>query len=575
MDRSDLLKVAKKPSDLEGTPLERRSFMKMLQVGGALTLGPSLAGCTGDGNNSGTGTQGGSGTGTGSSSVSAPEELVIARPSDADLLDPHRTQLSASSQVMSLIYDGMILMDADRNFHPMLGNGFEISDDGTEWTIEFNVDSGIKFHNGDDFTVDDVVFTFERFMEKSFLRSWAAGSLQGVEKVDNKSVKFSFKQPYAFFQSHTSANSYFGIIPENLGGKSAEEFGQNPIGTGPYKLDEWVKGERITLVRNDDWTTPTYEIIEAEDPPLPRKITWQVIPSATPRVQGLLTGDIDALTNVPARKRKQVQDSDSANLHSEIGGTIYYVPLHNGLAPTNDINVRKAIAHAIDKKRIVQDIFYGAGKVNHSPMPAGFPAWAGPAVKDQVGYAYDPEKAKQILADAGWEQGSGDYRQKDGTPLELEMIAPNAPPAMLQSSEEVAAMLGNVGINVNLRTMGPNASIVEMQKGNAHATFSGIGWFTADIMQFMLSSGLAGASNLQFLKDDEVDQYLAQAGKTLNEEERAQIYQDLQLRVMELCATVPIMTPAEENAIRSEFTGYHNVGGAAGAIWLDVGLKNE
>lgn len=559
MDRRDDITVATEPSDLEGTALDRREFMDMLKVGGALTLGPSLAGCLGGGGED----------------DNVPEEFVIARPSDADLLDPHQTTDAGASQVMSLLYDGMIRMDGDRNFDEMLGKGFEVSDDGTEWTIEFNVDSGITFHNGDEFTVDDVVFTFERFLEQSLIRSWAAGSMQGVEKVDDRRVKFTFEEPYAFFESHAAANSYFGILPEDLGGKSAEEFAQSPIGTGPYELEEWVKGEQITLARNDDWETPTYDVVEADDPPLPRKIVWRVIPSATPRVQGLLTGEVDALTGVPPRKREEIDSADEADLHSAIGGAIAYVPMHNELAPTDNVTVRKAIAHAIDKERIVNDIYNGAGKVNHSPMPAGYPAWAGDTVREEVGYAYDQERSRELLAEAGWEDTGGDYREKDGETLELSMITPNAPPATLQSSEEIAAMLGEVGINVDLSTTQPNTAYTDMAQGETHLMFASLGWFTADVMQFMLSSALAGASNLQFLKDDQVDQYLNEAARTLDDEKRADLYEQMQLRVMELCATVPIMTPAEETGIRSEYTGYHYLQGAAGRIWLDVRLEDE
>lgn len=560
MDRSDQIKIAEKPEDLRGTPLERREFMSMLKAGGALALGSSLAGCAGGG---------------GDSNSDVPEELVIARPSDADLLDPHQTTDANASRVMSLLYDGMILMDGDRNFQEMLGKGFEVSDDGTEWTIEFNVDSGITFHNGDEFTVDDVVFTFERFLEKSLIRSWAAGSMQGVEKVDDRRVKFSFEEPYAFFDSHAAAISYFGILPEDLGGKSDEEFAQEPIGTGPYELEEWVKGERITLARNDDWKTPTYDVVESNDPPVPEKIVWQVIPEATPRVQGLLSGEVDALMGVPPRKRENINSSEEATLHSNTGGSIYYVPMHNELEPTNDVTVRKAIAHAIDKERIVSDIYNNAGSINYSPMPASYPSWAGETVREEVGYEYDLDRAREFLSEAGWEESGGDYREKDGETLELSMITPNAPPATLQSSEEIAAMLGEVGINVGLTTTQPNTAYTEMAKGETHLMFASLSWFTADVMQFMLSSALAGASNLQFLKDDQVDQYLNEAARTLDDEKRANIYEQMQLRVMELCATVPLMTLAEETAVRSEFTGYDYLEGAASSIWLDMRLEDE
>lgn len=565
----DHIQVAKKPSDLKGTALDRREFLRMVQVGGAITLGPSLAGCT---------ESGGSGpadsTGTGEPDRAAPEELVIAHPQDANLLDPHKTTYSSASQVMSLLYDGMVRMDEGHETKPALGNGFEWNDDGTEAVIEFNIDSGITFHNGDDFTVDDVVFTFERFLEESLLRSWAIGTLQGVEKVNDRKVKFKFEEPYAFLEPHTAVNSYYGILPKDLAGKSADEFARNPVGTGPYKLESWVQDEKIVLTRNEDWKVPTYDAVESDDPPVPKKITWQVIPSATPRIQGLLSGDIDVLTGVPTQERQQIKESNKADLHSHKGISIVYVPMHNELPPTDDVKVRKAIAHAIDKERVVQDIYNGAGQVNYSPMPASYPSWASDTVKEQVGYVYDPAKAEQFLSDAGWEEGSGDYRQKDGETLTLKMVSPNAPPSTLQTSKEVASMLGEVGIKVDLTTSKVTTAYSTMREGNTHLITAGLGWMTADVMQFMLSSAVAGSSNLQFLKDDKVDQYLNQAAKTIDQEKRAELYKKMQLRVMEVCATVPIMTPNEETAVSSELEGYNYIPGSAGNVWLDIHKKN-
>jgi peptide/nickel transport system substrate-binding protein len=573
MHGSDQVKIAEDPEDLKGTPLDRREFVDMLKVGGAMALGPSIAGCT-EGNGS---PETGPGTGTdtddGTPSRSDPDELVIAQPSDADLLDPHRTQRASSSYVMSLVYDSLVSMDGDRTLQPSLGQGYEVSDDQTEWTIELNVDSGITFHDGSEFTVDDVVFTFERFLNQSLL-PWAVGSLQGVEAVDDRRVTFTFEEPYAFFDAHTAYSSYFGILPQDLGGASADEFGQNPVGTGPYQFEEWVKGEQITLTRNEDYETPTLDVVEAEDPPRPERIVWQVIPSATPRIQGLLAGDVDVLLPVPPQSRSRVQDSSEAEFYSFAGTSISFLAPHNGLAPTDEQAVRKAIAHAIDRERIVEDIYNGAGEVNHSPMPIGHEPWAGDVIREEIGYPYDPEQARQLLADAGWET-SGDYRARDGTQLRLSMVTPNAPPTTLQSSEEIVAMLGNVGINVNLTTTQPTQAIAQMAQGETNLINSSLGWGTPDVMQFMLASPYAGASNLQFLQDGQVDQYLNEAAATLDADERADIYEQMQRRVMEICATVPIMSPTIDVAHRSEYGGYHYLQGSTGHVWTDIYVENE
>jgi peptide/nickel transport system substrate-binding protein len=335
-----------------------------------------------------------------------------------------------------------------------------------------------------------------------------------------------------------------------------------------------VKGEQITLTRNEDYETPTLDVVEAEDPPRPERIVWQVIPSATPRIQGLLAGDVDVLLPVPPQSRSRVQDSSEAEFYSFAGTSISFLAPHNGLAPTDEQAVRKAIAHAIDRERIVEDIYNGAGEVNHSPMPIGHEPWAGDVIREEIGYPYDPEQARQLLADAGWET-SGDYRARDGTQLRLSMVTPNAPPTTLQSSEEIVAMLGNVGINVNLTTTQPTQAIAQMAQGETNLINSSLGWGTPDVMQFMLASPYAGASNLQFLQDGQVDQYLNEAAATLDADERADIYEQMQRRVMEICATVPIMSPTIDVAHRSEYGGYHYLQGSTGHVWTDIYVENE
>ncbi|MFH5797176.1 ABC transporter substrate-binding protein [Haladaptatus sp. CMAA 1911] len=566
MDPNDEITVAEAPTDLKGTALDRREFIDMLKVGGTMLLGTSLAGCSGNGGN---GTDGGAVAG----GVTVPEELVIALPSGPDLLDPHQTTDNGASYVMALLYDSMVQMDGDRNIRESLGKGYEISDDGTEWTIEFNVDSGITYHNGDEFTVDDVVFTFERLRDQSLI-PWAVGSLQNVEKVDDRRVTFQFEKPYAFFDIHTAYSSYFGILPEDLAGASKEEFAQNPVGTGPYRLEEWVKDEHLTLARNDDYETPVLDVVEADDPPRPKRIVFQVIPSTTPRTQGLLTGDVDVVLPAPTKDRAKLQESDEAAFHSFSGTSIRYLAPHNGLPPTDDRRVRQAIAHAIDRERIVDDIYKGAGEVNYSPMPVGQGPWAGETVLEEIGYEYDPDKSRQLLEDAGWEQ-DGDSRAKDGKRLKLSMVTGNAPQPLLQSSEEIVAMLGEVGFDVDLTTTQSNQASVQMAQGETNLLNTGLGWGTPDVMQFMLASPYAGASNVQFFKDDKTDQYLNEAASTLDDAERANIYEKMQLRVMELCGTIPIMSPSIEIALSSKLGGYHYLEGSTGHMWSDIYVKDE
>ncbi len=571
-DMTDHAKAVRTPEDLRGTALDRREYLRLLGGGSALVLSSSLAGCTGSGGSGGdTGGNSSDGASGSSGSGSVPEELVLARAGDSEALDPHVTTASYSEQVMSLIYDPLVTMDFEGNFSPGLGKEWQVNDAGTEWTIELN--DGISFHNGDAFTADDVVFTYNRLLNKPALLKWAVGPMSGVEATGENSVTFTFDEKYAPWNTYSSYGGYFGIIPRGPVEADEDAFAANPVGTGPYKLDEWVRGDHITLTRNDEWSTPHSPEIESEDAPLPKKITFRVIPEELPRVQALLSGDVDILLarDFPQRELSTIQDDSGTTAEVFTSNNAGYVAFNVQQAPTDDVTVRKALAHAIDKERIIEDIYQGLGAENWVPFSENLLGWAGEDVRDQLGYEFDPEKAGQLLDDAGWTM-DGEFRSKDGERLTIDIVSTNTPPPRVQTAEEMVSMFADVGIEAELTTYEYNTAYDEFGKGESNVMYGTVSWFDTDIVNFLWGSANAGASNLSFLEDPEVDEMIAKGATSIDAEEREAAYRELQLKVMEMCPCQPVMTYEQATGLQTAVQNYKQHPSLLTPVYHDVTL---
>lgn len=552
------LPILRHQSDADAYP-ERRAFLKRLLVGSsAVMLGPSIAGCVGDDDEEPTPDPGDPDDPDPTPDPDAPgEDLVLARAGDADILDPHSTTYVYSSDVMNLIYDPLTLMDGDGNIVECLGQPWEVSDDGLEWDITVNVDRDIVFHNGDELTVDDVVFTFNRHIEES-LSGWTVGPLNEVERIDDETARFHFDEPHAPFEVHMTVRRYLGVLPQGPVEDDPDHFARNPIGTGPYMLDDWVEGDHIRLVRNEHYDrVPTDPIVEADDPPLPESLTFQVIPEDLPRVESLLTGDVDMIVDdFPIHEIDTIRDDPETEVVDSPHNRSAYVTMNVQKYPTDEIEVRQAIVQAINKDVIIEDIFRGQGSPNWVPISENLFGWAGDAVRDQFEYDYDPDASQQLLEDAGWEDVGGDVRERDGEPLEISMVSMNEPLAYRQTAEEIMAMLTDVGIGVDFTTLESTTAYERMGDGDFNVMgFANVRWIEPAVLNFLWGSHVIGISNRMHLDDPEVDDLLAQSNAAIDRDEREQLLEEVQLAAMAHYPCAPLFTEDFTLGVRSDLEG--------------------
>jgi peptide/nickel transport system substrate-binding protein len=282
------------------------------------------------------------------------------------------------------IYEGLTRLDKHGNVLPLLATSWEISDDGLTYT--FHLKEGVSFSDGTPLTADDVKWTLDRNRapESTSAQKQLFAAIANIEVVDPATVRVTLSHPQGDFLYNMAWGDAV-IVSE----KTASENVNNPIGTGPYKLGEWVKADHITLVRNESYSGPGPALEEA---------TFKFISDGTAAANAMLAGDLDVFSGFPA---PELLEQFKANPEFQVivgttqGETI--VTLNNAHPPLDNVKVREAIARAIDRQAIIDGSQFGYGTPIGSFFPPGDPAYVDLTELS----SYDPEKSKALLAEAG------------------------------------------------------------------------------------------------------------------------------------------------------------------------------
>ena len=318
--------------------------------------------------------------------AAARTDLNVAMQLEPPSLDP--TTGGAAAAIRSVTYDnifeGLTRIDKDGAVQPLLAKSWDISADGLTYT--FHLQSGVKFSDGTPFSSDDVKYSLDTARgEKSVnAQKQLFAKIASVDVVDPATVKVTLSGPQGDFIYNMGWGDAVIVSP-----KTAATNGTNPVGTGPYKLGEWVKGDHVTLVKNDTYwgTAPSIE-----------KVVIKFISDPTAAVASILAGDVDAFGGFPAPEALTQIKADprfQVIVGTSQGETV--LAMNDGKAPLDNIKVREAIAHALDRKAIIDGAEFGYGTPIGSFFPPGDPAYV-----DLTSISnFDPAKSKQLLADAG------------------------------------------------------------------------------------------------------------------------------------------------------------------------------
>ena len=361
-------------------------------------------------------------TGCGGGGEDKGSSIVIGQSSEVANLNPMIQPRTPDSNVQCLIFDFLVIPDENLNYVGDLAKSRDISEDGTVYT--FHLNEGVKWHDGEAFNADDVVFTLTSLASPEYTggnegrvmsivgaadyQAGNADSVEGIKKIDDYTVEITLESPNAAFLS----NMYVAMLPEHiLAGESPADWGNDdfnraPIGTGKYKFVKWEAGQYISLEKNEDYfgTQPSIDNVVVQ------------FGADTTLVAALLNGEIDVLYNLPSSEIENVEAVDGVGVYNYEMMSVYYIGLNQLDPALSDLRVRQALAYALDKQTIVDTVYGETATVADDIFPDNH--WS--HNPDVTKYEYNPEKAKELLEEAGYTMNAATgYYEKDGQTLHL------------------------------------------------------------------------------------------------------------------------------------------------------------
>lgn len=440
-------------------------------------------------------------------------------------------------QVAAQIFETLVYMDQSQQIYPGLARAWKRSEDATVWT--FTIAPGVMWHDGTPFTAQSVVDYFE------YVRDNPVGSGPGTLKavinsarvIDETTVELTLTAPRPDLLIEL-ADPGMGIGNASYLKRVGADAGFNPIGTGPFKFKEWVRGSQIVLVRNPDWTwgSPMFRMTS---PPLLEEIVFRFTSEAQTRLAALEAGEVDFVDLLPFQDVVRVRADPRFTVTGVLlPGMPQMNYMHTGLPPTNELNVRKAIIYATDKEGIIESVYFNMVEPAYGPLSRVFPEYE-PALEQM--YEYNPEKAMQLLEEAGWRPGPDGVRVKDGRRLEVVIVENkgwNDWVYVLQANLQAVGFDAKV-----LTTQGPS-NTEAIASGKYHVPAMGDVFASASQMtRDWHSEGYGTFPSGHFLKGEEgarLDAMLKDAESEIDPEQRKQKYRDIQRFIMENALMVPI-----------------------------------
>ncbi len=457
----------------------------------------------------------------------AAAELRMGLNSESLSVDPHFANFDSNGALAQHIFNPLVFRDENMQPQPALAESWRIVDD-TTW--EFKLRRGVKFHDGSEFTAEDVKFSFERVPTikntPSSLTVYTK-QIKSIETPDRYTVRMTTDGPFPLMPIYLS--TIVMVSKKAAQNASTEDFntGKATIGTGPFKFVEWVKGERFVLDRFDDYWGEKAEWT---------RVIMRPITNATTRVAALLSGDIDIMDAVPTVDLERLKKNPNVVLSSSVTSRLMflgpdhhrdnspYVTDHAGKpftskGPLRDVRVRQAISKAIDRRAIAARIMDGAAEPAGQLVPKGFLGFDPSIAVPQ----YDPEGARKLLAEAGFPKG-----------FKLTMQIPqNRYLNDVATGEAIAQMLSRIGIDTKVEAYPIGILLTRATKLEWSLFMAGFGIVTGEptsVMRFVMAThdkekGL-GMGNRGRYSNPKFDALLAQAERTLDDAKRAELLKE-------------------------------------------------
>ncbi len=449
--------------------------------------------------------------------------LIFGRGGDSIGLDPGHEMDGESFKVCDNIYDTLVqYSDEGTELTPGLAASWDSSADGLTWT--FHLRQGVKFHDGTPLNAEAVLFSLNRQHEPThpfhrvggpygyWIDAGLAGIVDKITASDDWTVQIHLKQPYAPF-IYTMAMTAFAIVSPTAAKKWGAEFTNHPVGTGPFKFIRWDRNDKIVLEANEDYWN---------GPPNLDRIIFRSIPDNAVRFIKLQEGSLHVIQFPNPDDLPLIQEDANLQLIAQPGLSIGYLAMNMDKQPFDNKKVRLAINHAVNKNAIVEHLYQGTGIAAKNPIPPTL--WSYDDTLED--YDYNPEKAKQLLAEAGYPNGF------ETTLWALPVPRPYIPDGRMLA-EVVQSNLRDINIETKIVTFDWGTYLEKTKNGEHDMAF--LGWFADfgdpdNFLYYLLSKTAAEkpAGNIAFYRSDEMQDVLERARVTNDRDERIALYKQAQ-----------------------------------------------
>jgi peptide/nickel transport system substrate-binding protein len=425
--------------------------------------------------------------------------------------------------VFQNLYDKLVDTDPSLTVVPMLATSWTLSADGR--TVTLKLRQGVRFHDGTPFNADAVKFSIERQINpehpfnklgKYPFANFFFGNVKAVEVLDDATVEFVLKEPRASFLAVLTAGAASIVSPTAVK-KLGLDYPSQPVGTGPFRFVAWDRGQRVVLDKNPRyWRGPTKL----------ERVIYRPIVEDQARLTELLTGAVDLIVGTPPDYVAQLENNPKITLLKQVGAHVWYLGINNQKKPFDDKRVRQALNYAVNKDAIVRDVLKGTGTLSRGPVLPG--TWG--ADSGLKPYPYDPERARKLLAEAGYASGFATtlWVPESGSGMQ----SPVAMATIIQSN------LKAVGVNASVQTFEWGAYLARLR--SKEQELFALSWMAGnedpDMVMFPLlhsSQWTPDGPNRALYKNAAFDELLHQARVTTDQARRAQLYREAQRILVE------------------------------------------
>jgi peptide/nickel transport system substrate-binding protein len=468
--------------------------------------------------------------------------LVFVRSADANFVDSGFSTITEDLDVAVNVFDTLVQMDPNGAVKPGLATAWE-HQQGRTWT--FKLQTGAKFHDGTPVDAEAVAFSINRLDPEapayykgrtSSLRIWLRDLVVKAEALDGASVRVTLREPYALFPNML-ASFAVPIVSPSAVKRLGDGFPRQPVGSGPFRFAEWMKDDHLTLAVNRDYWAGAPNLDQ---------VIFKVVPDASSRLLELKRGSGHFLKGILPDQRAAIEADKSLELLTRPCSCIGYVAINDQKKPFDNVLVRRALNHAIDRETIMRTIEGGLGIVADSMLPPWMPGYSRRAPK----YAYDPQQAKELLKQAG--SPTGFTTQLWTFNVERPFI-----PNVLQVAEKVRADLAKVGVEAKMSVL--DSAVYWRSINTLQGELAMKGWYTPPQPDFLIRVALLGLESATDYPNTPRGQKLrelaVQAARTFEGPERTQLYEQIQQVYMEDAPIVPLMHPAYAWVHSTAYTG--------------------